>query len=371
MPVASSSKRTYDEMQVDDDQYPIPAPRPTITADNRAYVKAPYAHLSESVDLSTVVMPLRQPLHHIKTWSGRKPNDDKAPTGHLWEIPLPYKRAVKWPNYAACVAFNTDYLPAPPLPETAFTYIGTDGNWGRREYTLEPQYFDHLSPHLAFLPVPQTLGDYAHTLFRPPTKDDAIHSSDTSSQLIFTRFNRDRWCFVVNMARDGARVCKAWIARILSDFPHLKADNGGRTKMFFSCRYPSGIEASMLKLYDILDTRGVASYKEFRLVWSSLQRMAREMVAYVSFCAQLIPSTTAREEIQRYTLVEEMPRRGCLFGGADLIHFLGVFVSINLPAYAVISRALFVVEHLTPSSPVRSSTEVDSTMSMYSLLPPC
>jgi hypothetical protein len=103
----------------------------------------------------------------------------KAPTT-LLKIPVAYDWAVRWPRNGALIVYNTTYLPSPPALDHHPTYVCKDGLWGLREFTLEPHFFDHQSPHLAFFPVPTQPLYFQHNLFWLPSASEygetrAIH----------------------------------------------------------------------------------------------------------------------------------------------------------------------------------------------------
>jgi hypothetical protein len=295
----------------------------------------------------------------------------------MLHIPVAYEWAVKWPKYAALVLFNTTYAPCPPIPDYQGTYIMTDGLWGRRDFTTEPHLYDHLSPHLALFPVPQVDKDYVHILFRLPSNRECVRSTspDSRGRFLLALPLLEEVSDLLRRISDTAHKGKRWIKRVLKANEHL-AETSRRVRMILEGRFPSSIEANMFELLKILAGRGTESRSDLIMVWVAMQRCARELIAYASFCCYFVPSTTARLELENHLQCESMlgglPFRGSIFTGSDL-ELIDEFIALNLPAYAFLWRKEYIVDpdRFTPTKDARTSIEVDGELSMYFSLISC
>jgi hypothetical protein len=293
----------------------------------------------------------RTPLNQFRPWINESKN------AVLQEIPYLHDGAVQWPNGGACIAINTKYFPAPPLPSRQMTYICDDGLWGHREYTLQPSPFDATSPHLAFFPVAVSAEHWKHRLFRTPHKLDyeVFRNGPGPDRLVLTKNSKQQWEALLKDVSDGAHYSQRWIERMQREHPALRKGKNDRVRLFFLCQYPNRTEAAMRNAFDILAKRGLLSRREFLLVWCALQRAIRELIAYTAFCSNLVPSLSAREEIRKREHLRDYPRRGSIFGGKDILEYLGVFINLNMPCYAELHLKEYRVEKFDSPSPARAS----------------
>jgi hypothetical protein len=211
-------------------------------------------------------------------WPTVQPGGVTRAPAKLREVPVPYDWWVEWPHFGALVVFNTTYTPVQPAPEEEPTYIMMDGLWGRRDYSVEPQFFDHLSPHLAFLPVPLVSEDRRHILFRLPSAQEIVESSDTEKrgQLILAHPLRKRIAELLGRISDVAHLGKRWSKKITAENSHLLQEGKKSTRMrlVLEGRFPSSVEANMFDLLKILTTRGAVCKTDLILVWVAMQRCA-------------------------------------------------------------------------------------------------
>jgi hypothetical protein len=271
------------------------------------------------------------------------------PTLIQTEIPYNFERATLWPDNGVLLAANTEYLPAPPRPESTPVYVGKDGYWGASEYSLEPQPFDHLSPHLAFLPIPRDAHMARHILFRQASERDWTLSQE----------NDKKGLWVMSEQTDASHV-KPTLADLYADLvaamdaigrvfpPSMDWKTAGRRDMLFShFRFPN---AAIAMAYDACAAlrRGVKSQAIFQLYWRAMQRGAREMLAVVPFCKTFLPKRKEREFLSEVSKLDEYAWRGSVFIGTDADDYYGLFVEHGVPAYAVIWRKQFRLSDADP-----------------------
>jgi hypothetical protein len=247
---------------------------------------------------------------------------------------MPYDCATLWPNGAFLLGFNTTYIPGPPPMEGETVYVCEDGTWGRRKYTLEPTFFDHLSPHLAFFPVPGRAEDDQHTLFRPPYAEDARRNGD--GRMVLTKGTEDEVKAVLYKLRDNANTAKDWCAQVYKSLPSSLKLTSRRVRIFMEGRFPSTALANALEAFRILRLTGVQSVTDFRLVWTAMQRFARELDAYVAFCGTFLPNVRARQELGKLEVLPSLQRRGSIFGAQDIMHWAALFIDKGVPSYTLL-----------------------------------
>jgi hypothetical protein len=268
------------------------------------------------------------------------PNAWKTPTGVTiipdkpFDIPLVYDRAVLWPNGAFLLSYNTTYIPGPPSIEGGTVYICEDGCWGRHEYTLEPTFFDHLSPHLAFLPVPGRAEDDQHILFHPPYADDATRNAD--GRMVLSRATEEELKHILYDLRDNAKAAKEWCTRVYKSLPSGLKGTSRRVRIFMEGRFPSTALANALEAFRILQSSGVQTVADFRLVWHAMQRFARELDAYVAFCGTFLPNIEARRELGRLEVLPSLQRRGSIFGAGDIMEWAALYIDKDVPTYVLL-----------------------------------
>jgi hypothetical protein len=239
-----------------------------------------------------------------------------------------------WPNGGYCVAFNTSYLPIRPPVNGEITYICEDGFWGRREYTLEPTFFDHLSPHLAFFPVPVFADDLTHLAFRAPHEFDMRRTKN--GQVFLSNATAEDVEVMLKALQQHCLKAKDWCARVYVDLPSGIKASSRRIRIFNDGRFPSAAEANAFEALNVLQHIGARGLAEFRLIWHAMQRFARELDAYIAFCACFLPHTAARRELSTLQMLPLLQRRGSIFSGADIDDWIGLFIDKDIPSYAVL-----------------------------------
>jgi hypothetical protein len=311
-------------------------------------------------------VPTHEPPEEA-AWHIIQPGAVTRAPAKLRNIPAAYDWWLQWPKFGALVMFNTSYSPHPPAPEYEPTYICEDGLWGRRDFSTEPHFFDHLSPHLALLPVPQIAEDFDHILFRLPTKRECVN---LKPGFVLARDLRDYIASLLGSISDVAHKAKRWIERITRENPHLSepGKESTRVRLVLEGRFPSSVEANMFELLKLLSGTGVHSENDLILVWVAMQRCARELIAYASFCSHFVQSTAARQALENVLLLDSMlgslPRRGSIFTGSDL-KYIDVFIGLNLPAYAYIWRKEYFVDpdRMIATTDTRTSIVVCESLS--------
>ncbi|KAI0026549.1 hypothetical protein K488DRAFT_75261, partial [Vararia minispora EC-137] len=142
--------------------------------------------------------------------------DDRVPPPGGWTIPVDFEAAILWPSNTVLIALGTKYLPRPHPPNHAHVYVCEDGLWGEHEYTLVPQPFDHVAPHLACLPVASSASARNHVLFCRVDDQDMAHSKEPGKMHLFvlTRECREELEKVVKKAQESLSTVQQFLARI-------------------------------------------------------------------------------------------------------------------------------------------------------------
>jgi hypothetical protein len=253
----------------------------------------------------------------------------------------PFEHARRWPDDGLLIGINTNYMPAPPPPRPVPTYICKDGLWGLREYTLEPQFFDHRSPHLAFLAVPTSYDKLRGFLFRPPSVGD-WQRSERTKRLILSDAASDNIDYTLGEIFGDARTAREVVLGSLGSNPAGFGDS--RLKLFTNGLFPSLAIATAKDAFKLLNSDGVSSEAAFEMVWHAMYRALRELVAYVHFCACLLPSEEHRDILQpRLLLLTGYRRRGCLLTGSDVGTYYDLFANHLVPVYAVLFLGEFTI----------------------------
>jgi hypothetical protein len=292
----------------------------------------------------------------------------KAPTA-LLKIPVAYDWAVRWPRDGALIVYNTTYLPSPPMLEHHPTYVCEDGLWGLREFTLEPHFFDHQSPHLAFFPVPTGPLYFRHDLFRLLSTSEYGEMGSRGRLLLGVRLVRKMGGLLEDVS-DAAHKGKWWIDTYLKENPQVVGKKTTRVRMLLEGRFPSTVEANMFELMKILSDNGVKTKEELILCWVAMQRCARELIAYASFCSRFVRSYACRadllQRLERMSIVEGFAFRGSVFTGSDL-PFIDNFLDLNLPAFAYVWCKQYDVDEtrFEEDNKKRSSVDPDTKLSTH------
>jgi hypothetical protein len=259
------------------------------------------------------------------------------------------------------------------------TYVCKDGLWGLREFTLEPHFFDHQSPHLAFFPVPTEPLYFQHNLFRLPSASEYGETGARGRLFLGTGLVRKMGGLLEDIS-DAAHKGKWWVDTYFKENPDVLEKKSKRVRMLLEGRFPSTVEANMFELMKALADNGVKTKEELILCWVAMQRCARELIAYASFCSNFVQSYACRVELlqrlERLNITEGFTFRGSVFTGSDL-PFIDNFLNLNLPAFAYIWCKEYDVneKRFEKDNEKRSSVDPDSELSkssrLFCLRPPC
>ncbi|KAI0028615.1 hypothetical protein K488DRAFT_73633 [Vararia minispora EC-137] len=270
--------------------------------------------------------------------------DDQVPPPRGWTIPVDFEATILWPSNAVLIALGTKYLPRPHPPNHTHVYVCEDGLWGEHEYTLVPQPFDHVAPHLACLPVASSASARNHVLFRRVDNRDMTHSKEPGKMHLFvlTRECREELEKAVKKDQESLSNVQRFLARVFGkniDWETKPEKQALRAELFKWFRMPHPVFTMAKDAVKAVTTDGTSSRAEFLLQWRAMQRGVREMVAVIDFCEKFIPCPVARKEIgETCFLIPGMERRGTILSGKDLKRFIGVFMERGVAVYGVLWR---------------------------------
>ncbi|KAI0028642.1 hypothetical protein K488DRAFT_89545 [Vararia minispora EC-137] len=253
-----------------------------------------------------------------------------------WDSVYPFEWATLWPENGMLIGQNITYLPGPPVPPEQVAYICKDGFWGEREYTIEPQPFDHLAPHLAFFPAPREQDDFAHLLFRTPREHDLAHKPRKGTVLVLSEDQRRELERVMSDLRGYVASAQTSIASVFGASEEWE-NRGRRAKLFRGFKFPNAVFSNATDAFKMLADSGVPSRSQFQLYWHAMQRGMREMMAVVDFCATLLPCPSSRGTLQA-VCTWEYDRRRCILSDQDAEDYYILLAQCNVPVYVLLWR---------------------------------
>jgi hypothetical protein len=225
-----------------------------------------------------------------------------------------------------------------------------DGFWGAKEYSLEPQPFDHFSPHLAFLPLPTTERDWLDIFFRRPNVNDftQVRNPGEEAYYVLRDAVKDNLSAIVLAAHRNLTLARKAMGALF----HAKTDwesVGRRAQLFRHLKYPAAVVSFTLDAYNALIWWGAKSQAKLELVWSAMQRGLREFIAFVNFCIWLLPSKTAVKELRNRLQLSEMldglSFRGSILCGSDVAKHYNVFAQHGAPVFALLRRKEYYISN--------------------------